>query len=168
MNRSEAYKLTWELQNQEADRFWDRNNAFLLIHAGLLAVLTATSGAPFIERIVAIEGIVLAFLWLAISHRGKIYVYRWNKVLDRIENEVDEKAEELYPLYKMNEEAKLSDPEPMLPFRWAKGETTDLMRRGIYAVLAAWLIIFAHAWADSFCTLTGPIFHRLGLALCST
>jgi len=144
--RSESYRLAWHLQDQEATRFWQRNNAFLLIHAGLLAVLTASSPPVFVQRVVGILGIVLALIWLAVLDRGKIYVYRWNKVIDRIEDERD--ASIGFPLHEWYEEAKQTDPRPQLRFWWARGETTDLMRRGIYTVIIAWLIVTIYAWWD--------------------
>lgn len=145
-NKIDLYKLVWDLQNQESNRFWQRNTVFLLLHGGLLAILSTTN-LQFMQMIISLEGFFLAIFWLGVLKRGKDYVYRWNRVLTRIENENKNIIQ--IPVKHFEENAKENDPPDFFPFSCFKGETTDIIRWVIYSLILAWSFLLITSWWET-------------------
>ena len=111
------------------------------------------SSIKFLQQIISILGILLAIFWVAVLKRGKDYIYRWNRVITRIENE--HKTAIPLLLKDFEETAKKDDPPPIFHFGCFKGETTDMMRWVIYTILLVWVVVSIASWWETFIWLFG-------------
>jgi len=83
----DQYKLANEMHKEEANRYWIRNNVFLILNAALVAIFSKDITKQIsIVCIVSSVGIIMALTWLSVLTRGKNQIERWRKVIDHYES----------------------------------------------------------------------------------
>lgn len=94
MYRKEINHQMWSsvsaLWDKEADRFWSRNNIFLMVNGGIiLFTLSSISGKTthLFALISTLLGVCLAYIWLRVNKVGKYYLDRWKPILKKIERD---------------------------------------------------------------------------------
>jgi hypothetical protein len=135
----EQYKIACDLQDRESARFWERNNVFLLIQGGMLAFFATRDQAPWLEILLASEGIALCVLWLGVLVKGRDYVYRWSRVVVEMETSERGLPFQLFTLC----DAMRGDKPRWLP-RVLNRATTKLMLAVILSLSLAWGVILVH------------------------
>ncbi len=85
--RLEAYRIARETRNLEINLFWQRSNYFLVmstaIAAGFFSLKDGRYGLPL-----AILGLVVAALWVAVNLGSKFWQSRWEYRLSLTEKEL--------------------------------------------------------------------------------
>ena len=81
----EIWKAALEAWDKEADRFWTRNNVFLMLCTALIAILIAVNLEVIIRLAVSVLAMLFSYIWLKVNRRGKYYLDRWKKVIIPIE-----------------------------------------------------------------------------------
>lgn len=84
--RIEKWKTLAELWDKEADRFWARNNVFLVVNSALLIVVSVFVQEPIVCIIVSFFGVVFSLFWYRVNLMGKYYLDRWKPILEKLEN----------------------------------------------------------------------------------
>lgn len=84
-DRLEKWKTIVEIWDKEADRYWMRNNIFLIVNSALLIVISSSVQNFLLCMIVSIFGIIFSFYWYRINLMGKYYLDRWKFILDKLE-----------------------------------------------------------------------------------
>ncbi|WHP67313.1 hypothetical protein [Phaeobacter inhibens] len=141
---TEIYATVASLWDSECDRYWARNNIFLILQGALLAGFTSSSTEDFLRLSMACLGVLLCFIWFGISVQGAHYVARWRPALEEIERNLPVK-----PLHLVK-----SDPEqfkkkgggitsflssPILAIR--RGGSTSFMHFAILIIGVSWVIL---------------------------
>lgn len=146
----DQYKLAMDLLEKESDRFWARNNVFLLTQAALVSFYAsmANSGVFFFKLLLASQALFLAMIWMGVLLRGASYVERWDHVVRVLERQM---GRSLHPevnnflaLKALNDQAKsLELPRPrLIPF--LRQRTTKQIRYGIHSLLCFWALIVGY------------------------
>lgn len=78
-----------EMWDAEANRFWMRNNIFILVNSGLIAVQTSLNTGFTIKSLLAIVGIIFVSIWIQINRLGKFYLDRWKHIATCIEDKLE-------------------------------------------------------------------------------
>lgn len=81
----EKWKTAMEMWDKEADRFWARNNIFLLLAGALTVLLTAASLSSAIRSLVSVLGVLFTYIWMRVNQRGKFYLDRWKPIIEDLE-----------------------------------------------------------------------------------
>ncbi|MEW5859995.1 MAG: hypothetical protein AB1861_21845 [Cyanobacteriota bacterium] len=145
------YQTLVGIWDKEADRFWLRNNLFLLINGGLLAAFTTIPGASGAKFVISLFGIYFSALWALVNKKGAYYVHRWRPAIENFESILrHDMALTTTPLTDVR-----PDPEVFVQRRrtgqWftilfdrsiPAATTTELMRWAILGFLAAWVVLF--------------------------
>jgi len=128
-NCVEMYGIVAGLWDSECDRYWARNNIFLILQGALLAGFTAASTDEFLRLAMALLGVLLCFIWFGISVQGAYYVARWRPALEAIE-------------------AKM----PIQPLSLVKSDADHFRRRskGIKSLLSAPLLALRRGGSTTF------------------
>ncbi len=138
-NILEYYKIAVELHNTESQRYWDRNNVFILINGGFLALLGTDIIIGKIDRLViCCIGAITAYMWILILRQGKDLIERWRKVIHKIENENDSVENVFQTADKLSSEGK---PLSILPL--SKLPASGIMKCAAIMVCVGWLIAFS-------------------------
>ena len=87
--RIEKWKTLAQIWDKEADRFWTRNNIFLIVNSALLIVVSSFVQEPIVCIIVSVFGIIFSFFWYRINKMGKYYLDRWKILLSKLEHDDD-------------------------------------------------------------------------------
>lgn len=132
--RIEKWKTLAELWDKEADRFWARNNVFLVVNSALLIVVSAFVEEPIVCIIVSSFGVVFSLFWYRVNLMGKYYLDRWKPILKQLENgdELDVFGKEL-PASK----TKFKEPQKYKP-------TSTYMRYVTISFTLIWLILIIY------------------------
>lgn len=100
------YEIAIMMHNLESQSYWSRNNVFLLVNGGLLAILTSSlNGHPVLQIMVSIIGLVMSYMWYVILIRSKDLIARWSAVIHKIEANDDE----VYKLFHQADETSTED-----------------------------------------------------------
>lgn len=120
-----------QIWDNEADRFWTRNNIFLVVNGALLIAVTSFSKEPFIAAAISVFGMIFVVLWTRVNRIGKFYVDRWRMLLEELE-----KPWEHLLVSKISQLAK--------QHRVASKHrsSTTYMRRALWLMFFLWLTIF--------------------------
>lgn len=145
----EQYKLALELLEKESDRFWSRNNVFLLIQAALISLYGAIMDdkSLLFNLLISMQAWFLAFTWLCVLIKGATYVARWDKVVRDIESAIEKTTSDsevpVYALKKMNDRARVDEYMPPRMFRFSVHRTTKQIRYAIVSILIFWGIVIS-------------------------
>jgi len=83
----EKWKTLMEAWDNEADRFWARNNIFLIMIGSILTVIVAFSDNYLINVCISLFGIVFVMIWIRVNRIGKFYLDRWKVILKEFEQD---------------------------------------------------------------------------------
>lgn len=134
----EFYKIAVELHNSESQRYWERNNVFILINGAFLALLGTDLIEGKIDKlIICLIGFFASYMWILILRQGKDLIERWRKVLHWIENEDDKIVKVFQKADKLSSEGKAF---LFLPF--SKLPASGIMRWAAIIVCIGWLLAF--------------------------
>ena len=76
-----------ELWTAETDRYWSRNNVFLLINGGLIAILTTQNSSDTVAFLVSLVAVFICTIWYRVNAIGKYYLDRWKGPIKAVEKE---------------------------------------------------------------------------------
>lgn len=144
MKLDEQYRLAIELLENESDRFWARNNIFLLIQAAFISLYASIiKDTEFYSVLLALQGFIIAFIWLGVLRKGATYVSRWDKVVRNIEMKMlsDKRRISFLGLKKLNDSVKNKENSPIWPISIVNKRTTLLITYFIYSLLLFWIVI---------------------------
>ena len=138
----EEYKLALDLIEKESERFWTRNNVFLIIQGALIAFYNSVfSTGNFYGLIVAAQGFFLAVIWIGVLIKGKNYVDRWDITARDIEKRLlDTYPNTLLGLKRLNDRAKSNERQHFIQL--LNKSTTLLIRYVIYSFMLFWSALF--------------------------
>jgi len=146
-----VYQTIMDSWNRESDRFWSRNNLFLLINAALLTAISTFAQPSLISLAIAVLGIYFTGVWILVSKKGAYYVRRWRPVLERIEKQLQsDYSLSVSPMVEIKEKRESLESRGKLRLTalsiiWNKQvpklESTELMRHAIIGFLIAWMVI---------------------------
>lgn len=139
MNLYDNYTKAIELLENESDRFWARNNAFLLVQGAMIAFYSKATMGSLFSLLLSIEGLFLALIWIGVLVKGAKYVGRWDKVVREIENKLISKSDEFVGLKKLNDKAKSLESPFVVNF--LNKRTTLLIVYFIYSSVLFWFCI---------------------------
>jgi hypothetical protein len=71
--------------NTEIATYWSRNNIFLAVNAGLLAIGFNQRSGLLAAIPLAMLGITTAVIWLIVAKRGRVWLRYWENKLIRLE-----------------------------------------------------------------------------------
>lgn len=71
--------------DSETNRFWARNNVFLVLNGALVALLSKSNLPEIFIIVAAILGMVTGLIWYRINVIGKYYMDRWKEPIHQIE-----------------------------------------------------------------------------------
>lgn len=91
------WKSVVSMWDQEANRFWTRNNIFILVNSGLFAIQTGFKIDNIIKLIIAILGIIFVFNWIKINRIGKFYLNRWKPIAINVEKLINVEVISILP-----------------------------------------------------------------------
>jgi hypothetical protein len=122
--------------DSETNRFWERNNVFLLINGALIALLAQQGLSTFLGVLAAVLGISVGFIWYQMNVMGKYYIDRWKTPLMELE-----KNWPVRPVTFVHQE-KFSHPTP-LRFR----PSSTYMQWIVQLTIASWLLVLVYVLA---------------------
>ena len=138
---NEYYLKKWEISMQmwddEADRFWSRNNIFILLNGGFIALITVFSPEAFIKCVISVLGITFAYIWIRVNERGVFYLDRWKPVIEELEKHTRIPVIKKLPSYK-----KTNQPS-----------STTYMKYGIFIFLIIYCILLVISLRELLSTL---------------
>lgn len=138
-NLLEHYKIAVNMHKEEANRYWTRNNVFLILNGALLAIFSKDIGEKaFIIIVVSFIGITISLAWFGILNKGKSQIERWRKVIDSIENNFQNELKIF-----SNADAfanQIADPLGMPNF--LKKSASKIMNDVIKIIIAFWELTF--------------------------
>ena len=140
MKRYENYIKAMELLENESDRFWARNNVFLLVQGAMIAFYSKANMGSLFSALISIEGLFLALIWIGVLVKGAKYVGRWDDVVREIESKLVAESDSFIGLKKLNDISKAQEKPFILKF--LNKRTTLLIRYFIVSLVFFWLIIF--------------------------
>ena len=163
-NVSEAlsiiYQTILDAHDDESDRFWTRNNIFLLINSGLLVTATSAIETPQLKIIVSIFGIYFSLIWVQVNKKGAYYVHRWRPVIEEFENVLKKtglvSSKPFANLVRPDDEKFQTTDSPISLIKLIfnkeipSATTTELMRRVILGFLFIWISIAGINFYSSF------------------
>ena len=132
-----AYSHAIGMHNAESARYWDRNNVFILVNGGLLALLGIDLIAGFLDKVlICILGMISSYIWLLILIRGKEFIAKWSQVIKKMEGEY---PEDLLPLFFWADESSLQRERSLfLPF--SSYLASSIMNITCIMVFCTWLM----------------------------
>lgn len=83
----EKWKATTKLWDAEADRFWSRNNIFLIVNSALLVVISSFVEKSIIWMCISVFGLLFSTFWFKVNVMGKYYLDRWKPILAKLEKD---------------------------------------------------------------------------------
>ena len=140
MKLFENYNKALDLLENESDRFWARNNVFLLVQGAMIAFYAKANLGNLFSLLVSIEGFFLALIWIGVLVKGAQYVARWDNVVREIEIKLEAESNEFVGLKKLNDMSK-SNERPLF-VKFFNKRTTLLIRYFIYSLVVFWFLIF--------------------------
>jgi len=140
MTRFELYKIAFTMLDSESTLFWQRAHIFLLIHGAFIAIIGLRIVDPTLLILFGILGMVFSIIWLAVLRMGQEYVYRWVRVINRLERELKIKDEKY--LFEMHAEEAKTDNEAKKFFpKCLRTKTTNLIQFLILALIIFWGVV---------------------------
>ena len=137
---SEEYIAALDLVERESDRFWARNNVFLLVQGAMIAFYSKANTGLTFGMLVSAEGFFLALIWIGVLRKGAHYVSRWDKVAREIERRLEERnGSDFIGLKRLNDLAKAEESPAQV--RFLNRRTTILIRYFIVSLLIFWLLL---------------------------
>ena len=140
MKRYENYIKALDLLENESDRFWARNNVFLLVQGAMIAFYSKANMGSLFSVLVSIEGLFLALIWIVVLVKGAKYVGRWDTVVREIESKLVAESDEFFGLKGLNDISKAQEKPFFIKF--LNKRTTLLIRYFIVSLVFFWFIIF--------------------------
>ena len=135
----EYYKIAVDLHNSESQRYWERNNVFILVNGAFLAFLGTDIIEEKVDRLVICSiGFLFSYMWILILRQGKDLIERWRKVIHKYEDENDEIRDVFHTADRLSAEGV---PISILPF--SKLPPSGIMRWSAILVCSGWLAAFA-------------------------
>lgn len=140
--RFELYKIAFSMLDSESKLFWQRAYVFLLIHGAFIAVLGLRSAELVSLVLFGGLGLIFSIFWLAVLRMGQEYVYRWVRLINRLEKELKVKDEKY--LFEMHaEEAKVDNEITKFP-RCLRRRTTTLVQFVISIIAIFWALMLIY------------------------
>ena len=134
------YLKALELLERESDRFWMRNNVFLLVQGAMIAFYSKAPPDALFNLLVSIEGLFLAALWIGVLTQGANYVRRWDDVVRELEARLEALfGDKFVGLKRLNDIAKSREKPGNI--RLLDKRTTVLIRYFIISLLIFWEIL---------------------------
>lgn len=138
--RFEIYKIAFNMLDRESTLFWQRAYIFLLIHGAFIAVIGIKTVDPVLFILFGILGITFSVFWVAVLTKGQEYVYRWIRVINKLEKELKINDEEKY-LFEMHAaEGRIDSERTKLP-KFLRKRTTTLIQYVIVSICIFWIFI---------------------------
>jgi hypothetical protein len=85
--RIEAYRVAREARNLEINLFWQRSNYFLVLSSATAAGFFSLKDGKYAVPL-ALFGVVVAILWVAVNLGSKFWQSRWEHRLQIAENQL--------------------------------------------------------------------------------
>lgn len=138
-----------DLWDDEADRFWVRNNLLLVTNGVVLGAAVAADQNLSIRLATCAFGAYLSIVWLLMNSKGGYYVSRWRPVIERYEEHMLRRPSfPLLPLRNVRpdheaiEAASLRDWWRLLSgARTPRMDAGEIMHCVILGFLAAWVAL---------------------------
>lgn len=141
--RFELYKIAFNMLDTESTLFWQRAYIFLLIHGAFIAVIGIKVADPVLYIFFGVLGITFSLFWIAVLKMGQEYVYRWIRVINRLEKELKIKDEEKY-LFEMHAaEGRIDEERTKFP-KFLRKRTTTLIQYVIVSISIFWILILIY------------------------
>ena len=142
----QLYAIVAGLWDSECDRYWARNNIFLILQGALLAGFTSASSDVFLRLSMASLGLVLCVIWFGISVQGAHYVARWRPALEELEEHLPAK-----PLHLVKSDSVVfrKEKNSLLEFfampikALRRGGSTRFMHYAILIIALSWIVLAA-------------------------
>jgi hypothetical protein len=83
-----VYATVVSVWDNEADRFWMRNNILLVLNGALFGFATTSNIAWQLRIFGCLLGIYVSLCWILLNAKGSYYVYRWRPAIEAIEVEI--------------------------------------------------------------------------------
>lgn len=142
MRASDLYEMAVESERIEAELYWTRNNALLVVNGVFVSFVASQIGQSQVLPLIAAPfGIFLTIVWFAILRAGKHYVASWDHTVRTLEKQISSEAgvegwKGLRGLYDEGDEGHTQiGCEPL------RRSSTTLMGWVIYAMGVLWLAI---------------------------
>lgn len=97
----EKLKIFLQLQQNEVNYHWTRNNYFLLVSSILLIAFVQVKGQT-LQTVIGFVGLSLNVIWLLIQVRSNRYIHYWNQQIYAFGNKAG-----LPPIYSAKDRAKI-------------------------------------------------------------
>lgn len=141
--RFAIYKIAFNMLDRESTLFWQRAYVFLLIHGAFIAVIGIKVVDPVLFILFGILGITFSIFWIAVLKKGQEYVYRWIRVINKLEKELKIKDEEKY-LFEMHAaEGRIDNERTKFP-KFLRKRTTTLIQYVIVSICIFWILILIY------------------------
>lgn len=141
--RFEIYKIAFNMLDRESTLFWQRAYIFLLIHGAFIAMIGIRAVDPILFILFGIFGITFSLIWIAVLKKGQEYVYRWIRVINKLEKELKIKDKEKY-LFEMHAtEGKIDSIKTKFP-KFFRKRTTTLIQYVIVSICIFWILIMIY------------------------
>lgn len=141
--RFAIYKIAFNMLDRESTLFWQRAYVFLLIHGAFIAVIGIKVVDPVLFILFGILGITFSIFWIAVLKKEQEYVYRWIRVINKLEKELKIKDEEKY-LFEMHAaEGRIDNERTKFP-KFLRKRTTTLIQYVIVSICIFWILILIY------------------------
>lgn len=141
--RFAIYKIAFNMLDRESTLFWQRAYIFLLIHGAFIAVIGIKAVDPVLFIFFGILGITFSVFWIAVLKKGQEYVYRWIRVINKLEKELKIKDDEKY-LFEMHAaEGRIDNERTKFP-KFLRKRTTTLIQYVIVSICIFWILILIY------------------------
>lgn len=148
------YAAVLDIWDGECDRFWARNNIFLIVNSVLFATITYFAKFSIVSLFITLVGVYVSGIWILINKKGAYYVHRWRPVIEKLEGVMQSEFDlSVRPLHEVRPDHKLFC-QKRCSYQWLlllwnrelpRSTTTELMRYVTIGFFITWILLFIYA-----------------------